>query len=187
MEDKDIKIDAVSINDAAPAPENTDTTCTPDAAADMDAAICNATVDTLVAENQALNDKYLRAVAELENTRRRAALDCDNAARTRAMSVASHFLPVMDAIDAALIHNPTDDGILAMHRAMTAAFAQIGITKIESVGMVLNPQFHNASQVIDTPVDTDPKPAPNTIATEMQPGYMFGDSVLRPAMVVVYK
>lgn len=185
MQDKDVKIDEVSVTDvpdAASQPE-----CPPDKGADMDAAICNAQVDALMAETRELNDKYLRAMAELENTRRRAALDCESAARNRAMSVASHFLPVMDAIDAALSHAPDDAGILAMHRAMQAAFAQIGITKIETVGTPLNPQFHNAIQVIDAPADADPRPAPNTVMSEMQSGYMFGDSVLRTAMVVVCK
>ena len=57
-------------------------------------------------------DKYLRAVAEIENTRRRAAIDADAAARNRAMSVARHFLPVIDAAYAALSHNPDDEGII---------------------------------------------------------------------------
>lgn len=182
-QNKDINIEEVTIMDNA---ANEQTTA-PDGAADMDAAISNAQVDALVAENRELNDKYLRAMADLENTRRRAGLDCENAARARAMSVASHFVPVMDAIDAALTHNPNDAGILAMQGAMNAAFAQIGITRIESVGTILNPQFHNAIQVVDAPADANPRPAPNTIITELQPGYMFGDSVLRTAMVIVSK
>ena len=93
----------------------------------------------------------------------------------------------MDAIQAALTHSPEDDGIKSMAAAMNDAFTQIGITKIESVGRILNPQFHNAIQVIDAPADANPKPQPNTIASELQTGYMFGDTVLRTAMVTVYK
>jgi molecular chaperone GrpE len=129
-----------------------------------------------------LNDKYLRAVAELENTRRRAAIDSESFARNRAMSVARHFLPVLDAVDAALSHNPDDAGILAMSRAIQSACDNIGMVKIESVGKKLNPQFHNAVQVIDV-ADTET----NTVVEEMQTGYMFGDTVLRPAMVIVAK
>ena len=131
-----------------------------------------------------LNDKYLRVAAELENTRRRASIDIESVSRNRAMSVAEKILPVMDAVQAALKHSPDDEGIKTMERAMANAFSQIGITKIESVGEILNPQFHNAIQIVDKP---DEKTATNTIIEEMQPGYMFGDTVLRTAMVIVSK
>lgn len=131
-----------------------------------------------------LNDKYLRVAAELENTRRRASLDIESVSRNRAMGVAEKILPVMDAVQSALKHNPDDEGIKTMERALQNAFAQIGIVKIESVGTVLNPQFHNAIQMVDKP---DEKTATNTIIEELQTGYMFGDTVLRPAMVMVSK
>ena len=131
-----------------------------------------------------LNDKYLRMAAELENTRRRATLDVESVSRNRAMSVAEKILPVMDAVQSALKHNPEDEGIKSMQRALENAFTQIGITKIESVGEILNPQFHNAIQIVEKPND---KTATNTIVEEMQAGYMFGDTVLLTAMVVVSK
>lgn len=203
METKDVKIDTVSINDSEKCePKNSaDATCAEIAAdkivqentdvamdtAKSDPDACAAQIESLIAEARELNDKYLRMAAELENTRRRAAIDSESRARTRAMSVAEKFLPVMDAIIAAQKHAPDDAGIIAMARAMDAAFAEIGITKIESMGVVLNPQFHNAISVIDAPDDGNARPAPNTILEEMQAGYMFGDNVLRPAMVVVCK
>jgi molecular chaperone GrpE len=67
---------------------------------------------------------------------------------------------------------------------MENAFAKIGIVKIESIGEILNPQFHNAIQMVDKP---DEKTPTNTIIDELQPGYMFGDTVLRTAMVIVSK
>jgi molecular chaperone GrpE len=70
-----------------------------------------------------------------------------------------------------------------MARAMESAFEQIGITKIKSVGEILNPALHNAIQVV-TAADGV---VPNTVVEEMQAGYMFGDNVLRTAMVVVAK
>ena len=138
-------------------------------------------LNTKIAE---LNDKYLRTAAELENTRRRSALDIESVSRNRGMGVAEKILPVMDAVQSALKHNPNDEGIKSMERALQNAFAQIGITKIESVGEKLNPQFHNAIQMVDKPND---KTETNTIVEELQTGYMFGDTVLRTAMVVVSK
>ena len=172
QEDKKTEVDAepVSVDDA-PANENT---TTPD-------------TEKLQAQLSEMNDKYLRLAAELENTRRRSALDAESRARNRAMGVAEKILPVMDAVNAALTHSPDDEGIKSMALALESAFAQIGITKIESVGTVLNPMFHNAIQIVDRPSDCDKKMAPNTIVEEMQTGYMFGDTVLRTAMVIVCK
>ena len=178
MEDKEVKIDEVSLADAEPAPDTAPDTENDDAPT----ADCGTQIDALVAQVKELNDKYLRIAAELENTRRRAGRDCESAARNRAMSVVRNFLPVMDAIESALGHNPDDEGILAMSRAMSAALSAAGVVKIESVGQPLNPALHNAIQVIDAP-----DAAPNTVVQEMQPGYMFDDNVLRTAMVIVAK
>lgn len=176
QEKKEVKIDTVSVTDDTNTKDNTTT---------GDAS--DSEIEKLNAQIAELTDKFLRLAAELENTRRRAAIDVESTARNRAMSVAKKFLPVMDAIDAALQHSPDDAGIKSMAAAMNDAFSQIGITKIESVGQIMNPQFHNAIQVVDAPADTEPKPEPNTIVSELQPGYMFGDTVLRTAMVTVCK
>ena len=164
--DKEVKVETVSIDNAI-ANENDNT---------------NVDVEKLQNQLAEMNDKYLRMAAELENTRRRAALDAESRARNRAMAVAEKILPVMDAVNAALKHSPDDEGIKSMALALESAFAQIGITKIESIGEQLNPMFHNAIQVVESP---DHKS--NTIVDEMQTGYMFGDTVLRTAMVIVAK
>ncbi|MFQ6778139.1 MAG: nucleotide exchange factor GrpE [Alphaproteobacteria bacterium] len=144
----------------------------------------DALISDLQAQVSELNDKFLRSVAELENTRRRLARDTESATRSTAISIVRNFLPVMDAIDAALKHSPDDAGIKSMSMAMETAFNNAGITKIESVGKQLNPQYHNVIQVIES---GDDKTASNTILQEMQTGYMFGDTVLRSAMVIVSK
>ncbi len=166
--EKEVEIETVSVDDK------------PEIAQDKQTEIIEQ-LNNKIAE---LNDKYLRTAAELENTRRRSALDIESVSRNRAMGVAEKILPVMDAVQSALKHNPNDEGIKTMERALQNAFAQIGIVKIKSLGEVLNPQFHNAIQIIDKP---DEKTATNTIIEELQTGYMFGDSILRPAMVVVSK
>lgn len=165
-EEKDVTVESVSIDDAnAQNPADTPTE-----------------TEKLTTQLAEMNDKYLRLAAELENTRRRAALDAESRARNRAMGVIEKILPVMDAVDAALKHNPDDAGIQSMARAMESAFDQIGITRIKSIGETLNPMHHNAIQVIDAP---DAKS--NTIIDEMQAGYLYGDTILRTAMVIVAK
>lgn len=182
MEEKEVKVDEVSISDTANEEVKEKTVETVDVADENSKEVAE-----LTAKLAELNDKYLRLAAELENTRRRAALDVESSARNRSMSVVKKFLPVMDATQAALKLNPDDEGIKSMALALESAFAQIGVTKIESIGQVLNPQYHNAIQVIEVPEENGKKVVPNTIVEEMQTGYMFGDTVLRTAMVVVAK
>ena len=166
-DNKEVKIEEVSINDTI---DNTSATAE------------NTKIEELTQQLADMNDKYLRLAAELENTRRRSALDAQSRARNSAMSVAQKILPVMDAVSAALKHAPDDAGIKSMALALESAFKDIGITKIESVGQTLNPMHHNAIQVIESP-----EHASNTIIDEMQTGYMFDDTVLRTAMVIVAK
>ena len=163
---KQVDIESVSIDDTENVAEQT----------------TNTEIEQLQKQLAEMNDKYLRLAAELENTRRRSELDAQSRARNRAISVAEKILPVMDAVDAALKHTPDDAGIKSMAMALESAFNQIGITRIESVGKPLNPMHHNAIQVIAVPDTTS-----NTVVDEMQAGYMFGDTVLRTAMVVVAK
>ncbi|MBD5391681.1 nucleotide exchange factor GrpE [bacterium] len=190
MDNKDVNIEQVSINDTNTAAPKTETETVTETATNSDATTTaeptNPELDALQTKITELNDKYLRVAAELENTRRRAGLDIESAARNRAMNIARQFLPVMDAADAALKHTPDDAGIQSMARALESAFAQIGIVKMDSVGTALNPMFHSAVQAIDAK-NIDPAPAANTIVEELQSGYMFGDSVLRTAMVIVAK
>lgn len=169
-DNKEVKVEPVSIDDVSTVSEK-----------GVDKTV-NSDVERLTAQLAEMNDKYLRMAAELENTRRRSALDAESRARNRAMGMAEKILPVMDAVEAALKHNPDDEGIQSMARALESAFEQIGIVRIKSVGEILNPMYHNAIQVIDVP-DTPT----NTVVDEMQPGYMYGDAILRTAMVIVAK
>lgn len=169
MEEKKVKIEQVSVDDAEKS------------------TVADAATDTRIPELEAaladMNDKYLRAMAELENTRRRGAIDAESRARVRAISVAEKILPVADAVDAALKLAPDDAGIKSLALALESAFEQIGIVKMETVDKLLDPTRHNAIQVVNAPDGV----APNTITEELQAGYMMGDTILRTAMVVVAK
>ena len=176
---KEVEIEEVSLSEL-----NQETTETKNSEQPTEVDEKDKIISDLTDKVSELNDKYLRVAAELENTRRRASLDIESVSRNRAMGVAEKILPVMDAVASALKHTPDDEGIKSMERALQNAFAQIGIVKIESIGEILNPQFHNAIQMVDKPTA---ETKTNTIVEEMQTGYMFGDTVLRTAMVVVSK
>ncbi|MDR1697251.1 MAG: nucleotide exchange factor GrpE [Rickettsiales bacterium] len=136
--------------------------------------------ETQIAE---LNDRILRLAAEVENTRRRAGIDTGNAVRAARVSSAEKILPLIDAIDAAAKIAPDDAGIQTMAAAAAGALSSLDITRIQTIGETLNPEIHNAVSVVQA---TGNQP-PATIADELQSGYMLGDAVLRPAMVIVTK
>ena len=175
MEDnkKEVKVESVSVEDSKPEISN-----------DKQTEIIEQ-LNNKIAE---LNDKYLRVAAELENTRRRSALDIESVSRNRAMSVAEKILPVMDAVQSALKHAPDDEGI----KTMEQFYKNIGDTKADIVlisdkNYYISPKFEGFAAQTDVTLNALEETETNTIVEEMQTGYMFGDTVLRTAMVVVSK
>jgi molecular chaperone GrpE len=141
----------------------------------------NSETEELQSKITELNDKYLRAMAEMENTRRRASMDAQAAARVRAIAVAEKFLPLIDAISAALEHQPENKDFESLMLTASGSLESAGIKKIESVGQLLNPMLHNA-------VHAEESDEPSgTIIQEFQSGYILGDVVLRPSGVIVAK
>ncbi|MBO4480206.1 MAG: nucleotide exchange factor GrpE [Alphaproteobacteria bacterium] len=179
MEDKEVKIESVSVKDV----QNTGEHVKKSESKQETESSEQMKIKELTAELADVKDKYLRTAAELENTRRRAALDAESRARVRAISVIEKILPVADAVDAALKHAPDDEGIKSLAMALESAFVTIGIHKMETVGKALDPLLHNAIQVIEAPDGV----AQNTVIEELQAGYMLDDTVLRTAMVIVAK
>ena len=141
-----------------------------------------------------LNDKLLRAMAEAQNTRRRADIDIQNAKNFGIQSFAKDLLGVMDnlirasesvseadaAADAKL--KAIRDGIEITKREMVNILERNGIKRIEPMNEVFDPNLHQAiSQVSDANV------AAGTVLQVLQAGYILKDRLLRPALVVVSK
>lgn len=148
---------------------------------------------TLVAENEALRNKLLRALADAENARRRAERSADEARRYAISSFASEILSVADnlkrAITAAEQHPqepPADaallEGVRSTERTLLQTLGHFGIRKIEALGAPFDPSLHEAVMEID-----DPEREPGTVAEVVQDGYLLHDRLLRPARVVVVK
>jgi molecular chaperone GrpE len=95
-------------------------------------------------------------------------------------------LPVLDAFDRALA-GPEDEanaeyrrGFELIRRQLWDALAKQGLKRIESVGKEFNPHFHHAIETVETSEHAD-----GVVIGELQPGYLFHERVLRPAMVRV--
>src|SRR5262245_9100965 len=143
----------------------------------------------LEAELAKARDEMLRALAEAENTRRRAER---LAAEARAYAIdrfANDLLPVVDTLGRALAAAPRDDldegfrnlltGVELTERAMLEAFARHGLRRVGAKGDMFDPNVHQA--VAQAPSD---QPA-GVVLEVMQPGYVLGDRTLRAAMVLL--
>jgi molecular chaperone GrpE len=143
----------------------------------------------------ALKDKYLRAYAEMENTRRRAEKDVADArnfsiagfARDM-LAVADNFERALSAIDPA-IREAADtsmktllEGIELTNRELAKTLEKHGVRKLEPMDQKFDPNFHQA--MFEIPDDSVPA---GTVKQVVQPGYAIGDRVLRPALVGVAK
>lgn len=135
------------------------------------------------AENWA---KYLRAVAEMENLRKRMARDVDSARRSGIERLASEILPVADSLEMALESGANAtveallDGKAATLRLLRAALERLGIEALDPLGEPFDPQLHEAMSM-------QPAPAaePGSVIAVLQKGYRLQDRLLRPARVVV--
>lgn len=131
-------------------------------------------------------DLYVRAVAEMENVRRRAAEDVSKAQKFSIEKFAKNLLPVMDSLEKAIemtaeIEGPMREGILATHRQLVHALEMSGMTVIDPKGAKFDP---NTQQAIAMVPAVEGKSA-GDVAQVFQHGWKIHERVLRPAMVSV--
>jgi molecular chaperone GrpE len=132
--------------------------------------------------------KYLRAVAELDNLRKRNARELDNARKFSAERLVSALLPVRDSLEAGLDTaaaggsdlNAILEGERATLRLLVQAFADAGVAEIDPVGEPFDPERHEAMSLMASPTAE-----PNSVLTVIQKGYALHDRVIRPARVIV--
>ena len=153
-----------------------------------------ADVDVAALAAQALKaQEYLelaqRTRAEFENYRKRAVREAKAAQERGAMKLALELLPAIDNLDRALAHAASSEengdgsliaGIKHVHSDLIAALKRAEIESYSPDGEPFDPQYHEA--VAQQPIEGA---APGTVVEVYQRGYRRGESVLRPARVVV--
>jgi Molecular chaperone GrpE (heat shock protein) len=161
----------------------------PDLAAELEAA--RRDLLRLAQERDEARDRALRLAAEAENTRRRLERDKADAVQYAATAFARDMLSVADNLERALLAlrklKETDDaalsalltGIEMTHRELLHVFERHGIRRIETEGLPLDPNRHQAM------VEVEADSAPGTVVSELQAGWMIKDRLLRPALVAV--
>jgi molecular chaperone GrpE len=133
-------------------------------------------------------DQYLRAVADLENIRKRAERDVQAANRYGLEKFAGELIPVLDSLELAVQSADGADartlveGQKATLRLLARAFEKLGITELDPKGERFDPNRHEAMMVQESP-----NAAPDSVLQVVQRGYELNGRVLRPARVIVAK
>ncbi len=146
-------------------------------------------LETIKEQSQLNLDKALRAQAELENIKKRATRDIENAHRYALEKFVNELLPIIDSlelgIDAAKTAEKTDDlkeGMDLTLKMFNTAVEKFGVQALMPEGQKFNPEQHEAvsMQAVE---DTES----GTVVRVMQKGYELNGRLVRPAMVVVAK
>jgi molecular chaperone GrpE len=150
-------------------------------------------IAALNAENVELKDKLLRALAETENTRRRAERDRADASTYAVTRFAREMLTIADNFARALSHLPPAvrdaadaqvkaviEGVEATERQLLASLENYGIKQIDTSDGKFDPNLHQA--IAEVPGEGKPG---GSIVNVVQTGYTIGERLLRPAMVTV--
>ncbi|MEL6870418.1 MAG: nucleotide exchange factor GrpE [Pseudomonadota bacterium] len=131
-------------------------------------------------------DKYLRAVAELDNVRKRARKDVENARNFGIEKFATELLAVNDSLEAAISNGGEAsaetllEGSQATLRLLVTSLQKFGVAEVEPTGAPFDPQLHEAMTMVPSP-DAEP----NTVIDTIQKGYTLNGRLIRPARVIV--
>jgi molecular chaperone GrpE len=152
-------------------------------------------VQTLTRESADYKDKLLRTLAEMENLRKRTDREITDSRAYAIQAFARDILAVADNMDRALgaldadLRQKADaatkallDGVELTERELIKVLEKHGVKKFEPLGEKFDPNLHQA--MFEVP---DPSRPTGTVAQVIQPGYMIGGRVLRPALVAVAK
>jgi molecular chaperone GrpE len=143
----------------------------------------------LQAKNAELSEQFLRAQADMQNTRRRAEDEMSKARKFAIESFAESMLAVIDSLEAGLaIKDATPDqlreGTQATLQQLKSALERNKVIEINpAVGAKFDPHRHQAISVVPLPPESTQEA--NTVASVLQKGYLIADRVLRPALVTV--
>jgi molecular chaperone GrpE len=132
-----------------------------------------------------MRDRWQRAQAELDNTRKRLERQLADERRAERARVVSEWLPVLDNLELALRHAEADPeailtGVAAVRGQALSVLNRLGFNRVADVGTRFDPALHEAARLVQ-PSHAEP----GTVVEVLRPGYAAEDGLLRPAAVVV--
>lgn len=154
---------------------------TAEAAAVADPA---AAAEQQAAAAAAMEDRLLRALADLDNLRKRYAREVAHERAAERARVGAEWLPVVDNLERALQHAGAEggavlEGVRVVLDQALAVLARLGFPRYDDLGERFDPARHEAVGALDSDAP------PGTVVAVVRPGYGTADRVLRPAGVVV--
>ncbi|MFD6278045.1 nucleotide exchange factor GrpE [Streptomyces sp. NPDC060209] len=163
-----------------PRPQTTNDETGPD-------AVSPAPAEEHTAAMQELEDRWRRALADLDNLRKRHARELERERTVERSRTAAAFLPILDNLELALSHADADsdaivEGIRAVRDQAVNVLELLGYPRHAETGVAFDPARHEVVSVVD-----DPDVEPGTVVQVLRPGYGDGDRQLRPATVTVAK
>lgn len=147
--------------------------------------------DKLVAEVEKYKDIALRAEAEMQNLRRRAVRDVQNAHKYGIERLLQNLLPVLDSLEKAVEvseaaasddDDPQLEGIRLCSKLFVDVLTREGVEALDPLGEPFDPNLHEALSMIENP-DLEP----NSVMAVIQKGYRLNERLVRPAKVMVSK
>ncbi len=146
-------------------------------------------IAALRAEVERLNDANLRRAAEFENYKKRKERETEEFWKLANAGLIKKLLPIADDFERTLQAAGKDEncesllqGVELVYKALRSVFAEEGVVEIDALNQPFDPEIHEALlQVEKEGVDS------NIVLDQHQKGYMMGDSLIRPAQVVVSK
>ena len=142
-------------------------------------------VDGLNKDLQEKKDRLLRLQADFDNFRRRSAKEREEISAVVTQNFCKDMLPLLDNFERAMAAETKD--VEAFQKGVEMIFTQFqeilkknGLEHIEAVGQKFDPNFHQAVMRVE-----DPEKEDDTVAQELQKGYMVKGRVIRPSMVQV--
>lgn len=134
---------------------------------------------------QSKQNDYLRVVAEMDNLRRRAERDVEQAHKFGVEKFVRELLPVVDSLEKSLEHAADDNlkqGVQMTLDLLLAALHKQHVAVVDPLGKTFDPTQHEA---VSTAPSADH--APNTVIQVLQKAYLLNDRLVRPALVIVSK
>lgn len=125
------------------------------------------------------DERYLRALADLDNYRKRSAQEVERRVAEQAERLLLDWIEAVDSVDRALEMQPSD-GLRSVLEQMEAILARQGVERVGAAGDPFDPTLHEAISVAESDGVPD-----RTVLDVVRSGYRKGDRVLRPARVVV--
>lgn len=152
--------------------------------AEVDVEALQAALSAAEAKALESRDLYMRALAEIDNVRKRAARDIEQAHKYALDKFANDLIGVKDSLELGLSAAVNADGLKsgteATLKQLGAAFERAGIVEVVPQGEKFNPELHEA--MVSQPTAEH---APHTVLQVIQKGYQLNGRLLRPARVIV--